>query len=128
MLTNRPRASSEVTSLLTRYPNLSEAQLARLINLYQDLPLLDSALLQTDRAIARGLGAFVADHQTDQSFVGALLRGLVASGRHGRRAVDDGGGDVMTAAMKHPAEWFRWAIVSGWIVSSVLLGALVGAF
>lgn len=63
MLTNRARASSEVTSLLTRYPNLSEAQLARLINLYQDLPLLDSALLQTDRAIARGLGAIVADHR-----------------------------------------------------------------
>lgn len=34
----------------------------------------------------------------------------------------------MTVAMKHPPEWFRWAIVSGWIVSSMLLGALTGAF
>lgn len=63
MLTNRARASSEVTGLWARYPNLSEAQLARLINLYRDLPLVGSALLMTDRAVAPGLSAFVAEHR-----------------------------------------------------------------
>lgn len=33
----------------------------------------------------------------------------------------------MTGAMEHPPEWFRWAILGGWIVSSILLGAIGGA-
>src|SRR5687768_13377343 len=57
-------AAAEVSSLLARYPNLGETALARLINLYRGLPLLDSAFLMTDQALAPRLDAFVADHRS----------------------------------------------------------------
>jgi hypothetical protein len=57
-------AATEVSSLLARYPNLGEAALARLINLYRGLPLLDSALLMTDATLAPRLDAFVAEHRS----------------------------------------------------------------
>jgi hypothetical protein len=34
----------------------------------------------------------------------------------------------MTRDMPHPPEWFRWAIFAGWLASSIILGALSGAF
>lgn len=34
----------------------------------------------------------------------------------------------MTSDMTRPPEWFRWAIFAGWFASSIVLGALGGAF
>ena len=57
-------AAAEVSSLLARYPNLGETALARLINLYRGLPLVDSVLLMTDAELAPRLDAFVNDHRS----------------------------------------------------------------
>lgn len=55
--------ASEVASLISRYPNLSETELARLINLYRALPILDMALMMSDQSLAPKLDGFVNDHR-----------------------------------------------------------------
>ncbi len=54
----------EARELIGRYPNLSEIGLARLINLYRDLPALDMALMLSDRELAPKLDQFSADHRS----------------------------------------------------------------
>jgi hypothetical protein len=50
--------------LLARYPNLSEIELARLINLYRQFSALDTALLLSDRALAPKLDRFTAENRS----------------------------------------------------------------
>src|SRR5689334_8292475 len=49
------RPADEARALITRYPNLSETELARLINLYRELSALDTALMLSDEKIAPNL-------------------------------------------------------------------------
>lgn len=48
--------------LLSRYPNLSEAELAELINLMHRLPVLDLGLMTADDRLSDQLDAFHRDH------------------------------------------------------------------
>jgi len=59
-----PRPADEARALIARYPNLSETELARLINLYRDLSALDTALMLSDEKIAPNLDRFSADHRS----------------------------------------------------------------
>ncbi len=49
-------------SLLHRYPNLSEVELAELINLMPRVPLLDFGLMTADPVMSSRLDAFHRDH------------------------------------------------------------------
>jgi hypothetical protein len=53
----------EAAGLIRRYPNLSEAELARLINLYREFSALDMALTMSDEELAPKLDRFSADHR-----------------------------------------------------------------
>lgn len=59
-----PRPVDEVRTLITRYPNLSEIELARLINLYRRLSALDMALMLSDQKLSPNLDRFSADHRS----------------------------------------------------------------
>ena len=59
-----PRPLDEARELIRRYPNLSEIELARLINLYRDLSALDMALMLSDEELAPHLDRFSADHRS----------------------------------------------------------------
>lgn len=50
----RPRSQTtlRVEALLGRYPNLSEQELAELINLFPSLNLLDEGLMTSDGAVS----------------------------------------------------------------------------
>jgi len=52
------------TELIDRYPNLSEVELARLINLFSELSALDVALMISDKNLGPNLDRFRADHQS----------------------------------------------------------------
>jgi hypothetical protein len=54
----------ETRELIGRYPNLSEIELARLINLYRDLSALDMALMLSDEKLAPKLDQFSAEHRS----------------------------------------------------------------
>ena len=54
----------EAARLLSRYPALSEIELARLINLYRRLPALDVALILSDDKLARKVDQFSKDHRS----------------------------------------------------------------
>ena len=62
----RPRPPSETTvkaeALLARYPNLSEEELATLINLFPYIRILDLGLMTSDERLARKLDSFHRDH------------------------------------------------------------------
>ncbi|TMJ20852.1 MAG: hypothetical protein E6G94_00285 [Alphaproteobacteria bacterium] len=62
----RARPRSEATlraeALLGRYPNLSEQELAELINLFPTLSILDRALMTADSSLSGKLDAFDGDH------------------------------------------------------------------
>lgn len=62
----RSRPPSETTvkaeALLMRYPNLSEAELATLINLFPYIRILDLGLMTSDDRLAGKLDAFHRDH------------------------------------------------------------------
>jgi hypothetical protein len=60
----RRAAVEEATGLIDRYPNLSEIELARLINLYRDFAALDSALIISDQRLGPKLARFYADHRS----------------------------------------------------------------
>ncbi len=49
-------------ALLFRYPNLSEIELAELINLMPSVPLLDFGLMTADPKMSAQLDAFQRDH------------------------------------------------------------------
>ena len=63
---SRARSRSETTlrveALLGRYPNLSEQELAELINLFPTLNILDHGLITADDALSGNLVAFQRDH------------------------------------------------------------------
>lgn len=59
-----PRASEEVRDLIRRYPNLTEIELARLINLYRELSALNMALMLSDENLAPKLDRFSKDHRS----------------------------------------------------------------
>ena len=49
-------------ALIDRYPNLSEIELAELINLMNRLPMLDFGLIAADDRLADRMDAFHRDH------------------------------------------------------------------
>jgi predicted PurR-regulated permease PerM len=59
-----PRAIDQARELIRRYPNLSEIELARLINLYRELSALDMARMLSDENLAPNLDRFAADHRS----------------------------------------------------------------
>ena len=59
-----PRPLEEARGLISRYPNLSETDLARLINLYRELSALDMALMLSDEKLAPNLDRFSDDHRS----------------------------------------------------------------
>jgi hypothetical protein len=59
-----PRPVDEARALIQRYPNLSEIELARLINLYREFSALDMALMLSDEKLAPGLDRFSSDHRS----------------------------------------------------------------
>jgi dsRNA-specific ribonuclease len=59
-----PRPIEGARELISRYPNLSETELARLINLYRELSALDMALMLSDESLAPHLDRFSADHRS----------------------------------------------------------------
>ena len=61
----RPLAPiNEATDLVSRYPNLSEIELARLINLYRSLSALDAALMISDEELGPKLDRFRDDQRS----------------------------------------------------------------
>jgi len=54
----------EARGLLGRYPNLSEVELARLINLYREMPTVEMALMLSDELLAPKMDRFSADHRS----------------------------------------------------------------
>lgn len=58
-----PRPLDEARRLIGRYPDLSEIELARLIDLYRRLSALDMALMLSDEYLAPKLDRFRADHR-----------------------------------------------------------------
>ena len=58
------RPVDEARELISRYPNLSEIELARLINLYRELSALDMALMLSDETLAPRLDRFSGDHRS----------------------------------------------------------------
>jgi hypothetical protein len=59
-----PRPLDETRELIGRYPNLSEIELARLINLYRDLSALEMALMLSDEKLAPSLDRFSTDNRS----------------------------------------------------------------
>src|SRR5688572_6679145 len=53
----------QASELIDRYPNLSEAELARLINIYRHLSALDVALMISDEKLGWKMEEFYADHR-----------------------------------------------------------------
>ena len=53
----------QVAELIERYPNMSEVELARLVNLYRQLSAMDVALMISDEQLGRKLDRFFADHR-----------------------------------------------------------------
>jgi hypothetical protein len=49
-------------ALLSRYPNLSEQELATLINIFPHLRILDVGLMTADDQLSENLAAFRRDH------------------------------------------------------------------
>lgn len=82
------RPLEEVRELIARYPNLSEIELARLINLYRELSALEMALMLSDEKLATNLDRFSADHRSKirvpfrqyAALVGYSVIGLAAVG------------------------------------------------
>ncbi len=54
--------AAEAETLLNRYPDISEQELASLIRTFTHLPLLDFGLLAADDRLGPRLDAFYADH------------------------------------------------------------------
>jgi hypothetical protein len=62
----RQRCSfDQASELIARYPNVSEAELATLINVYRELSALDVALLISDEKFGRKMERFYADHRDE---------------------------------------------------------------
>jgi hypothetical protein len=59
---SRATAAGQAVELIARYPNLSDFELARVINLYRELSALDMALMLSDEELAPKLDNFFKDH------------------------------------------------------------------
>jgi hypothetical protein len=71
-------AREEAAALIDRYPNVSETELARLINLYRGFSALDSALIVSDDRLGPKLDNFYADHRSKLRLPLRQYAGLVA--------------------------------------------------
>jgi hypothetical protein len=58
------RPLEQASELIARYPNLSEIELARLINLYRQMSALDVALMISDEKLGPRLDRFSSDHRS----------------------------------------------------------------
>jgi hypothetical protein len=81
----RRPAVEEAAELIARYPNLSEIELARLINLYRGFSALDSALIISDPALGFKLDRFCADHRSKlgppfRQYAALILCGVLSIG------------------------------------------------
>ena len=56
-------ALDQAKELIGRYPNLSEMELARLVNVYRNLSALDMALMLSDEALAPRLDRFARENR-----------------------------------------------------------------
>jgi hypothetical protein len=65
----RPRSGTSLRAeaLLARYPNLSEQELAELINLFSRLTMVDQAVMAADERVAEKLVEFHRRHGEDLS-------------------------------------------------------------
>lgn len=65
----------EATQLISQYPNLTAAELDRLIDIYPRLPILDVGLMTADPSISTRLDAFCREHgrKLKRSNAGLLL-------------------------------------------------------
>lgn len=55
--------AEEAHALIRRYPNLSEIELAKLIGLYRELPMLEVALMLSNKHLAPKLDKFTEQHR-----------------------------------------------------------------
>ncbi len=81
----RRPAVEEAAELIARYPNLSEIELARLINLYRGFSALDSALIISDRRLGSKLDRFCGDHRSKlrpafRQYAALVLYGVLTIG------------------------------------------------
>ena len=81
----RRPAVEESAELIDRYPNLSETELARLINLYRGFSALDSALIISDRSLGFKFDRFCADHRSKlgapfRQYAALILYGVLTIG------------------------------------------------
>ena len=58
------RPLDQARELIGRYPNISETDLARLINLYRELSAFDMAFMLSDEKLAPNLDRFSSDHRS----------------------------------------------------------------
>ena len=77
--------ANQVRELVSRYPNLSETELARLINLYRNLSALDTALMLSDEGLAPRLDRFSRAHRSKvrppfRQYAGLLAYALLTIG------------------------------------------------
>ena len=77
--------ANQVRELVSRYPNLSETELARLINLYRNLSALDTALMLSDEGLAPRLDRFSKEHRSKvrpafRQYAGLLAYALLTIG------------------------------------------------
>lgn len=71
--------------LVGRYPDLSETELARLIDLYRGFSALDTALILSDDALAPRLDRFTTEHRSRvrppfRQFAGLLFYAVATLG------------------------------------------------
>ena len=74
-----PGRVEEARELIGRYPNLSEIELARLINLYREFSALDVALIISDEQLGPKLDLFFADHRSKVRVPFASMPGSLAT-------------------------------------------------
>ena len=84
----RPAGSAfeQASELISRYPSLSECELARLINLYREFSALDMALMISDERLCPKMDRFFADHRSKirtpfrqyAALVGTAVVGILA--------------------------------------------------
>jgi hypothetical protein len=72
----------QARALVARYPNLSETELARLINLYRGFSALETALMLSDEALAPRFDRFTAENRSKvrppfRQYAGLLLYTVV---------------------------------------------------
>jgi hypothetical protein len=55
--------AEQASALIGRFPHLSEVELARLINLYRELPMLEVALMLSNKRLAPRMDEFMERHR-----------------------------------------------------------------